>query len=237
MSSIFREKKMENNYKDLTGQRIGNWTVLEDLGTRLQGKKVLVKTRYYKCLCKCGNVAEVSASNLSGKRKRCMSCLSLPKFYKSEYASWSSMKQRCSNSKTSSYKYYGQRGIFVCKEWNDSFSNFLNDMGRKPAGFSLERVNNDKGYSPENCIWADWKTQANNKREYQTKTSNDEFAGLPLSRERKRQLRSKKKGICVRSCSNPIYKCDLCELHYKEKKEYYKRYQERRKIIKENVSK
>lgn len=83
----------------------------------------------------------------------------------SEYNSWSQMKTRCSNPNVKEFKYYGARGISVCERWHD-FENFFSDMGEKPgAEYSLERVNNDAGYSPDNCKWATPAEQQRNNRQ------------------------------------------------------------------------
>ena len=76
---------------------------------------------------------------------------------------WVCMKQRCSNTRHKSYKDYGGRGIAVCERWL-KFESFLADMGEPPRGFWLERDDNDKGYSKDNCRWASPKEQGNNKR-------------------------------------------------------------------------
>ena len=79
------------------------------------------------------------------------------------YSSWIGMKQRCYDKKSLRYKNYGGRGIKVCDRWLNSFENFLEDMGVRPDGnFTLDRVDVDGDYCPENCRWADAKTQANN---------------------------------------------------------------------------
>jgi hypothetical protein len=77
---------------------------------------------------------------------------------------WKSMKNRCYNKKVKAYKNYGERGITVCKSWLESFDSFVLDIGEKPEGSSLDRINNDKGYSKDNCRWATRLEQANNKR-------------------------------------------------------------------------
>lgn len=81
----------------------------------------------------------------------------------SEYGIWASMKQRCNNPKSQMWYLYGKRGIGFCKSW-ESFDNFYRDMGQKPIGFSLGRINNDQNYSPRNCRWESTMQQSRNKR-------------------------------------------------------------------------
>jgi len=82
-----------------------------------------------------------------------------------EYTVWSQMLARCTNPNTREWKYWGGRGITVCDRWRHSFVHFFADMGRKPsAQHSLDRVNNDLGYSAENCRWATPKEQVKNRR-------------------------------------------------------------------------
>jgi hypothetical protein len=80
------------------------------------------------------------------------------------YQVWAALKYRCLNPNSSKWKNYGGRGITVCKRWIDSFENFLEDMGERPEGSSLERINVDGNYEPGNCRWATQKEQQNNKR-------------------------------------------------------------------------
>lgn len=79
------------------------------------------------------------------------------------YPTWNAMRQRCSNENHPKYKDYGGRGIGVCEHWLD-FWNFVEDMGDRPEGFSLERRDNDGDYTPENCVWANSNSQRLNQR-------------------------------------------------------------------------
>lgn len=85
-----------------------------------------------------------------------------PKFSSPEYNAWKNMRRRCSTPSNPRFEQYGGRGIKICRAW-DSFEQFLKDMGPRPSGkHTIERVNNDLGYTPENCVWATYKEQNRN---------------------------------------------------------------------------
>jgi hypothetical protein len=81
-----------------------------------------------------------------------------------EYSSYKAMKSRCLTPTNKDYERYGAKNITICKEWIESFDNFYRDLGKKPKGYSLDRIDNTKGYFPENCRWASKSTQQRNKR-------------------------------------------------------------------------
>ncbi len=133
-------------------------------------------TYIYNCVCICGNSTTVNINSLrTGQTKSC-GCLKKElidsKPFKThgltktpEYKSWTGIKERCYNKNNSRYADWGGRGIKMCQRWFDSFENFLEDMGKKPTRLhSIERVDYDGDYCPENCKWATPAEQNSNKR-------------------------------------------------------------------------
>lgn len=129
------------------------------------------------CKCACGRNIITTTSHLrNGSTKSCGKHKgthrnAIKGSESAEYQSWLSMRGRCTNKDNARYKDYGGRGITFCKRW-DSFENFLTDMGEKSdPSHSLERIDNDKGYNPSNCVWADATTQNRNQRIRSSNTS------------------------------------------------------------------
>jgi len=135
--------------------------------------------RIFNCRCTCGNTTNVRLSNLrNGSIKSC-GCLAKEVVSKraskhrqardnnrtSEYTCWLNMKQRCTNPKSISWKYYGNRGIIMCNRWFNSFENFYTDLGTKPSPkHSIDRINNEGNYEPTNCKWSTNSEQMSNQR-------------------------------------------------------------------------
>lgn len=162
---------------DYTGQRFGQLVAIEPTDLRAGNNIIWV------CLCDCGNKTLVSSSNIGNTKGNTKSCGCLkgkPKHggtthntKSKEYAVWNSMRQRCFNPKNSRYPRYGARGIGISESWND-FGQFIRDMGPCPPGMTIERIDNNKGYSKENCKWATYAEQNRNNCNTRMVTLNGE---------------------------------------------------------------
>lgn len=130
------------------------------------------RAAYWNCECKCGKLFVILAGNRR-KQESC-GCVAHQNVIKaatthgmtnsSEYNIWKGICKRCRLKSDPAYYKYGGRGIDVCDRWFDSFQNFYADMGPRPKGMSIDRIDNDKGYSLDNCRWATYTAQSRNKR-------------------------------------------------------------------------
>lgn len=170
--------------KNMVGQRFGRLIVIERCGSTPTG----IAT--WKCKCDCGSICVIEGAKMrTGNTKSC-GCLNRDssrdrrtthgKSQTRLYAIWEAMKQRCFDMSNKNYSRYGGRGITVCEEWRNDFQAFYDwamasgyDQGAKRNECTIDRIDNDKGYSPDNCRWVDMITQRNNRFDSRKVTKNE----------------------------------------------------------------
>lgn len=172
-------------FRDLTGQRFNRLVVIERHGT-------ICGLTAWLCQCDCGKQTVVTTSDLTKNHTKSCGCLRneltrerCTKHGKKGnrlYSVWKSMKQRCLNQNDTGYKRYGGRGITVCDEWLHDFQAFYDwaiangyDENAPRGQCTIDRIDNDKGYCPDNCRWADMRTQLNNRSNSRPKKKGSEL--------------------------------------------------------------
>lgn len=165
---------------DIAGERYGRLVALERLPPRHRRGYTLWRVR-----CDCGVEKAVQLCNLRNGHTKSCGCAkpgiisaarrrhghaSPTKGLTATYNTWRAMRDRCHLPKSTQYRWYGARGIVVCERWRNSYEAFLADMGERPEGRTIDRINPDGNYEPANCRWATRLEQSRNQRRYAAAT-------------------------------------------------------------------
>lgn len=155
------------SFNDLMGQRFNRLTAIGMIGRSKNGYII------WECFCDCGNMTNVTSDKLRNKHTQSCGCLRRDrarekntthgKYYHRIYSIWRGILSRCNNPNHDAFSNYGGRGIQVCERWL-KFENFFADMGDPPEGLTIDRINVNGNYEPNNCRWATWSKQNLNKR-------------------------------------------------------------------------
>ena len=168
--------QVREEYKNMVGQKVGRLTILKFLPP----KEAKAGTSSFLVKCECGSPEKEIIASCLGRSTNSCGCLhteaskrnnlihghlSGTREQPAEYRAWSYMKNRCYNPNVNDYEIYGGKGITVCDRWLESFTNFLEDMGKRPSPkHSIDRIDGNGNYEPDNCRWADQSTQGFNQK-------------------------------------------------------------------------
>ncbi len=183
------------NFRDISGQKFGRLTALRWVGKNQSGHSL------WECQCECGKLKSIAVSNMTKGMTKSCGCWKAEMIASvgrrnsvhgegrhghetREWTAYNAMHQRCSGKNQPDY---GGRGIKVCDRWSGKrgYVEFLKDMGRRPDGCSLDRMDVDGDYTPDNCRWADAVTQRNNQR---PRLRIEQFTDEELANEVKRRI-------------------------------------------------
>jgi len=166
---------------DISGRKFSRLKVLSRAGSNKHGASI------WNCVCDCGNECVGLGYEIKIGHKRSCGCLvpeSTSKLNLSHghtagggrtptYKAWRSMINRCNQPSTDAWEHYGAIGIQVCARWEESYENFLTDMGEQPKGKTIDRIRSDGDYEPSNCRWASLSQQSQNRRRPRNNTSGE----------------------------------------------------------------